>query len=89
MLKNAIKYYKKYTGTSGSIVTALNTIGVDSSFSYRKKIATKNNITNYKGTSSQNIKMLNLAFCTFPTLPVLWGGLPLLLYILTLVLNHQ
>ena len=55
-----IKYYKKYTGTSGSIVTALNTIGVDSSFSYRKKIATKNNITNYKGTSSQNIKMLSL-----------------------------
>ena len=55
-----ILYYKKYTGTSGSIVTALNSIGVNSSFENRKKIAIKNGIPNYKGTPSQNIKMLKL-----------------------------
>lgn len=58
--QTAISYYKKYTGTSSSIVTALNTIGVNSSFSYRSKIAAKNNITSYKGTASQNTKMVKL-----------------------------
>lgn len=56
----SVSYYKKYTGNSGSIVTALKSIGVDSSFSYRKKIAKANGITLYLGTASQNIKMLNL-----------------------------
>lgn len=47
-----------YTGTS--IVDALKSIGVDSSFSNRKKIALKNGITNYKGTANQNEKLLKL-----------------------------
>ena len=53
-------YYKKYTGTSGSIVSALNAIGVDSSYAYRAKIAKANGISGYAGTAAQNIKMLNL-----------------------------
>ena len=57
---NTVSYYKKYTGTSSSIVEALKSIGVDSSFSNRKKIATKNSITNYTGTASQNTTLLNL-----------------------------
>lgn len=53
-------YYKKYTGSSVSLVDALKVVGVDSSLSNRKKIAKANGISNYSGTSSQNIKLLNL-----------------------------
>lgn len=53
-------YYKKYTGTSKSIVTALQSIGVSSTYSNRKSIAVLNGITNYTGTASQNTKLLNL-----------------------------
>ena len=53
-------YYPKYTGSSVSIVDGLNTIGVDSSFSNRKKIAEANHISGYKGTAKQNTDMLNL-----------------------------
>ena len=41
-----------------SIVTALNSIQVTSTFEYRKKIAIKNSISNYKGTDAQNTEML-------------------------------
>ena len=58
--KPSSKYYKRYTGNSGSIVVGLNAIGVDSSFSNRRKIAKKNGISVYMGTASQNIKLLNL-----------------------------
>lgn len=54
------KYFDKYIGTSGSIVDGLHCIGVDSSFSYRKKIAIANEIKLYVGTAKQNTKMLNL-----------------------------
>lgn len=53
-------YYPKYTGSSVSIVTALNAIGVNSSYEYRKNIASRNNIAGYRGTAEQNIYMLNL-----------------------------
>lgn len=56
----AHSYYKKYTGNSKSIVDALASIGVDSSFNNRKKIAKANNITNYSGTPQQNTKLLDL-----------------------------
>ncbi len=55
-----INYYPRYFGTSSSIVTALNTVGVASSFNNRKKIAKANGITVYLGTAAQNIKLLNL-----------------------------
>ncbi len=55
-----VSYFKKYTGTSGSIVTALNSIGATSSYSYREKIAKVNGITGYKGTAAQNTKLVSL-----------------------------
>ena len=57
---NTVQYYPKYTGTFASIVNALQTIKVDSSFATRKKIAAANGIKNYTGTAAQNTKMLNL-----------------------------
>ena len=44
----------------GSIVDALKSINIDSSYNYRKKLAKANNIQNYHGSYSQNLKMLNL-----------------------------
>mgnify|MGYP000919710527 CR=1 FL=1 len=55
-----VSYFKKYTGSSTSIVNALNAIGANSSYDYRKKIAAKNGISNYTGTSAQNTNLLNL-----------------------------
>lgn len=53
-------YYKKYTGKSTSLVDALMSNGIDSSFSNRKKIARANSISNYSGTAAQNTKLLEL-----------------------------
>ena len=54
-------YYKKYTGSSGSIIDALKAVGVkDTSLANRNKIATKNGIKNYTGTVEQNVKLLKL-----------------------------
>lgn len=57
---NSTKYYKEYTGKSGSIVDALKAIGVNSSYDNRAKIAKANDIKNYSGTAKQNTKMLSL-----------------------------
>ena len=51
---------KKGLNTSTSIVDALRATGADSSMSARKEIAAANGIKNYKGTASQNTKMLNM-----------------------------
>ena len=61
-LNNIIKslYFKKYTGTSSSIVDALKNVGAKSSYSYRAKIAAVNGIKNYSGSAAQNTKMLSL-----------------------------
>ena len=58
--KAKTEYFKKYTGDTISIVTALKSIGATSDFDYRSKIAKANNITGYSGTAAQNTKMLNL-----------------------------
>ena len=52
-------YYKACASKYSSIVLALNSIKVDSSYTHRKKIAQKNGIKNYKGTASQNTQLLN------------------------------
>ena len=57
---STVKYYKKCAQKYTSIVDALKSIGVDSSFSNRKKIATANGIKGYVGLPSQNVRMLNL-----------------------------
>lgn len=56
----SLKYFKAYKGDSESIVDALEAIGAKSDFSYRKKIAAKNKIKDYKGMPEQNGKMLAL-----------------------------
>lgn len=53
-------YYPKYTGKSVSLVDALKSLKIDSSFSNRKKIATKNGIKAYVGTAKQNTQILTL-----------------------------
>jgi len=53
-------YLSNKTYKGDSIVIALKQIKVDSSFTYRKKLANKNGIKNYEGTASQNTKLLNL-----------------------------
>lgn len=55
-----VNYYDRYFGSTSSIVTALNSLGIASSFANRKNIAKVNGISNYTGTASQNIKLLNL-----------------------------
>jgi hypothetical protein len=58
--EKTVKYLHNpnYKGTS--IVDALNQIGVNSSYSYRSKLAQINGIANYKGTAEQNTKMLEM-----------------------------
>lgn len=56
---SSVSYYPAFNDTS--IVDGLNSIGVDSSFSNRKKIAAANGISNYKGTASQNTELCSLA----------------------------
>lgn len=57
---NEIKYLENKTYKGVSIVDALKEINIDSSYNNRKNLANKNNITNYKGTATQNTKLLNL-----------------------------
>lgn len=60
-LQSNVSYYPKCSMKYLSIVSALNSIGVNSSFEYRKKIAQKNGYSGdkYKGSSIQNINLLN------------------------------
>lgn len=58
--KPKVSYYNKYTGKSTSIVDALASLKVDSSFKHRQKIAKANGIKNYVGTPKQNLKMLDM-----------------------------
>lgn len=55
-------YFKKPSKRYDSIVDALKSIGADSAYSYREKIAAANGISNYKGTAAQNTKMLNMLY---------------------------
>lgn len=56
----AVTYFKKCASSYNSLVDALQSIGADSSYSYRKKIAAKNSIVDYTGSASQNTQLLNL-----------------------------
>lgn len=57
-VQSTTAYYPRYTGTSGSIVAALNAVGVNSSYATRKLIAIENGITGYVGSAKQNTQML-------------------------------
>lgn len=59
-------YYDKYTGdTTKSLDIILKTIGVDDKYLYfptrRKPLAKKNGLKNYKGSLSENLKLIELA----------------------------
>lgn len=53
-------YYPKCSYTGTSIVDALKSIKIDSSYAYRAKIAAANGIKNYIGTAQQNTQLLDL-----------------------------
>ena len=55
----AVDYYPAYKG-SLPLAAAMDTLGIDSSFAFRKKIAQANGISGYAGTYDQNIQLLNL-----------------------------
>lgn len=54
------KYYPACDKRYYTIYTGLTSIGVNGSYSFRKKIAKANNIKGYIGTATQNTRMLNL-----------------------------
>ena len=58
-------YYKKYTGKSERIDDVFKAVGVPAKFrdTYmkRKPVASKNGISNYKGSATQNLKLVKLA----------------------------
>lgn len=58
--EETVSYCPAYTGSSVSIVDALQAVGVDNSFANRKAIAEKNGIADYKGSSGQNSTLLSL-----------------------------
>lgn len=55
--KSSSSRRSSYTG--GSIVEYLKSIGRDSSFATRRKLAAQNGIKNYRGTAAQNTQLLN------------------------------
>ena len=57
--KTSSKTIKKTNYKGSSIVDGLKSVGVNSSFDNRKKIAQANGIKNYTGTASQNTALLN------------------------------
>ncbi len=54
------KYYPAYTGKKTTLSAALTSLGITSTYSYRKQIAAANEIKVYMGTASQNTQMYNL-----------------------------
>ena len=57
--KTKSKTIKKTTYKGNSIVDGLKSVGVNSSYDNRKKIAQANGIKNYTGTAKQNTELLN------------------------------
>lgn len=57
--KAAVTYYKVPTKETNSLVDALKQINVDSSLENRKKIAKKNGLIDYSGSSEQNAALLD------------------------------
>ncbi|MBR1497207.1 MAG: hypothetical protein IJ617_06240 [Oscillospiraceae bacterium] len=52
--------YPRCAASCESLVDALWSVGVDASFAHRKAIAQRNEISDYRGTAAQNIRLLNL-----------------------------
>lgn len=58
-VSSGVSYYPAFS--SSSIVDGLKSIGADSSYSNRKRIAAANGINNYTGTAAQNNTLCSLA----------------------------
>ena len=52
--------YPAYTGEKTTLSIALQSLGINYTYGFRKKIAAANNITGYRGTAAHNIQMYNL-----------------------------
>lgn len=52
--------YPSCSSKYSSLVDALKSVGVDSTYKNRKKIATANGISNYTGKATENIALLNM-----------------------------
>lgn len=59
-LTPVVNCYPACNSKYSSIVDALKSIGVDSTYKNRKKIATANGISNYTGKANENIALLNM-----------------------------
>lgn len=55
-----VRYYKACSAHYNSLVDALKSIKVESSYSFRAKIAKANNIPEYRGRADENTHLLNL-----------------------------
>lgn len=53
-------YYPAYKGKKDTLSNALKSLGIDNSYSFRKKIAKANSISGYTGTATQNTRMYNM-----------------------------
>lgn len=53
-------YYPAYTGKKTTLAAALTSLGINSTYSFRAKIAKANGISGYIGTATQNTHMYNL-----------------------------
>lgn len=60
MLRGGVDGYYSSNYKGLSFVDALKSIGIDSSFKNRKRIAQNNGISNYTGSYTQNVKLLKL-----------------------------
>lgn len=61
VLPDNVQCFEKYTGTSGSIVDALKSVGANYTKAYRKTIAEANQIPGtYIGSEKQNLELLSL-----------------------------
>lgn len=53
-----LEYYPKYSGSTQSIVVALDTLGIDSTFNHREQIFNANCYGEYKGSEKQNLELI-------------------------------
>ncbi len=53
-------YYRAYTGKPTTLSAALTSLGINSSYTFRRQIAAVNDIKGYMGTANQNTEMYNL-----------------------------
>lgn len=53
-------YYPAYTGKKTTLSAAMTSLGLNSTYAYRKKVAVANGISGYIGTASQNTQMYNM-----------------------------